>query len=484
MMMTKETELLKAQGEFQAMVELVRQATKDGRRIDEVERGLWQHLLSLGRAMLQSYVADAGDGDVGETIERDDERLHRLDEPHARRYVSIFGALRISRRVYAVREQQRAIAPLDARLGLPREDFSYVLTDWLQQACVRGSFAEAVTWLAKMLGLDLNLHSAEHMNQQLTQHTEAFRQTQPPPKPSEEEPILVATADCKGVPMRRPVQERARHGVRRRKGEKANKKQMAAVGAVYSIAPYVRTADDVVDEIARQERAVGRPRPQHKHVWAELTRVREGEEFSGKERLFLEMALEAHCRDPQRRKPLVCLMDGEVALWELQGEWLGRAVGILDLFHVLERLWDAAYCFHAEGSDDAEEFVTHRLRMLLEGKVGYVIGGLKRLRDQHGLRGERRRTVTATIRYYENNRQHMRYDEYLAAGYPIGSGVAEGACRHLVKDRLEGTGMRWTVCGAQAMLSLRAIYLNDDWDAFVTHHIETEQATLYAQLAA
>ena len=484
MMMAKETGLLKARAEFQAMVELVRQATKDGRRIDEVERSLWGHLLAIGLAMLEAFVADAGDGDVGETIEQDGERLRRLDEPHARRYVSIFGALRISRQVYAVREKQHASAPLDARLGLPQEDFSYVLTDWLQQACVRGSFAEAVAWLAKMLGLNLNLHSAEHMNQHVAVHTEAFRQTQPPPKPSQEEPILVATADCKGVPMRRPVQERARHGVRRRKGEKANKKQMAAVGAVYSIAPYLRTADDVIDELARRQRAADRPRPRHKHVWAELTRVHEGEEFSGKERLFLEMALETHHRDPQRHKVLVCLMDGELSLWELQKEWLGRAVGILDLFHVLERLWDAAYCFHAEGSDDAEEFVTHRLRMLLEGKVGYVIGGLKRLRDQHNLRGERRRTVTATIRYYEKNRQHMRYDEYLAAGYPIGSGVAEGACRHLVKDRLEGTGMRWTVEGAQAMLSLRAIHLNGDWDAFIEHHIETEQTALYGQLAA
>jgi hypothetical protein len=484
MMMTKECALLKARAEFQGMIELVQQATKDGLRIDEVERDLWQQLLAIGRAMLEAFVADAGDGDAGETIEHRGQRLHRLNEPSARRYVSIFGALRISRPVYAAREKQRAVAPLDARLGLPQEDFSYVLTDWLQQACVRGSFAEAVTWLAKMLGLNLNVHSAEHMNQQLAVHTEMFRQAQPAPKSREEESILVATTDCKGVPMRRPIEERARRGVRRRKGEKANKKQMAAVGAVYSIAPYVRTPDDVIDELARQTRAAERPRPRYKHLWAELTRVREGEEFSGKERLFVEMALEVQQRDPKRHKALVCLSDGERALWELQKDWLGRAIGILDLFHVLERLWGVAYCFHAEGSEEAEQFVAHRLRMLLEGKVGYVIGGLKRLRERHALRGEKRRTVTATIRYYENNRQHMRYDEYLAAGYPIGSGVAEGACRHLVKDRLEGTGMRWTVAGAQAMLSLRAIHLNGDWDNFITHHIETEQAALYAQLAA
>ena len=124
---------------------------------------------------------------------------------------------------------------------------------------------------------------------------------------------------------------------------------------------------------------------------------------------------------------MVCLMDGEAALWQVAGEWLSRAVGVLDLFHVLERLWLAAYCFHPERSRAAEEFVTHRLRMLLQGQVGYVIGGLRRLADSHELRGEKRKTINAVIRYYENNRDHMRYDEYLAAGYPIGSGVAEGA---------------------------------------------------------
>jgi hypothetical protein len=203
-----------------------------------------------------------------------------------------------------------------------------------------------------------------------------------------------------------------------------------------------------------------------------------------RERLFIEMAIACHERDRQRKKRLICLMDGEAALWAVAGEWLPRAVGVLDLFHVLERLWDVAHVLHRETSSEAAEFVSHHLRLLLEGKVGYVIGAFKRLCTAHELRGASRRTVTATIRYYENNRQHMRYDEYLAAGYPIGSGVAEGACRHVVKDRLEQTGMRWTVAGAQAMLHLRAIYLNGHWNEFVNYRIETEQATLYRRSAA
>jgi hypothetical protein len=246
----------------------------------------------------------------------------------------------------------------------------------------------------------------------------------------------------------------------------------------------VRTADDVIDEVLRKQRGVDRPPPQHKRVWAEMTRTKEGDACTGRERVFVEAAVDLANRDPNGKKPLVCLLDGEPGLWEMREKWMRRAVGVLDLFHVLEWLWDAAYCFHREQSPEAEQFVTDRLRMLLEGKVGYVIGGLKQLLAKRKLCGEKRRVVLATIRYFTNNREHMRYDEYLAAGYPIGSGVAEGACRHLVKDRMERTGMRWTVPGAQAVLHLRAVYLNRDWDDYLEYHIQKEQTALYGQLAA
>jgi hypothetical protein len=484
MMMTQERAFLKAQTQLSEIEAFVEQAADRGQRIDQVERELFSQLLALGRTLLEAFVAGQGDGDVGtESEAADGRRLRRLKEPHTRRYLSIFGELLIRRRVYAEREKQRIErAPLDERLGLPPGDFSYVLEDWLERLCVKESFHEAVGDLRQLLGVAPSERAAEQMNQRLAQDAEAFGVEHAPPPTAEEAELLVATADGKGVPMRRPLAERIRSSPRRGKGEKANKKQMAYVGAVYTIDRFRRTAADVLDELARKQRAADRPQPQHKQLWAEMTRVLQGEACSGRERLFVEMAVACHERDPQRRKTLVCLMDGEAALWAVAGEWLPRAVGILDLFHVLERLWQAAHCFHPERSRQAEQFVTHRLRMLLDGKVGYVIGGLKRLRDL--LHGQKRRTMTTVIGYYENNRHHMRYDEYLAAGYPIGSGVAEGACRHVVKDRLELTGMRWTPPGAQSMLHLRAIYLNGRWDAFVNYHIETEQAALYGQRAA
>jgi hypothetical protein len=486
MIMSQEQAFLKARSLLEALCELVAQAGEEEWRIDEVERATFTELLTIGRSLLQGFVNQAGDGDSGlTTVTAAGQTVQRLAELRPRRYLSIFGELDILRWVYARREGQKIErAPLDERLGLPAGEFSYVLEDWLQRLCVKESFDESVGALREFLGVAPSRRAAEQMNQRLAEHAEAFRLAQPTPPPEEEAEILVATADGKGVPMRRPVEERVRSGPRRGKGEKANKKQMSYVGAVYSIVAFPRTAEEVLDEVQRRERSVARPQPQHKTVWAEMTTVAEGDACTGRERLFIEMAIACHERDRKRRKPLVCLMDGEGGLWEMQREWLPRAIGILDLFHVLERLWAVAHCFHPEKSRAAEAFVTHRLRMLLEGRVGYVIGGLRRLLKDPALRGQKRRTVTACIRYYDNNRDHMRYDEYLAAGYPIGSGVAEGACRHLVKDRMEQTGMRWTAHGAQAMLHLRAIYLNGDWKSYLDYRIATEQATLYGQHAA
>jgi Uncharacterised protein family (UPF0236) len=312
-----------------------------------------------------------------------------------------------------------------------------------------------------------------------------FQLDQAPPPSNEEAELLVVTADGKGVPMKRPLEERARSSPRRKKGEKANKKRMACVGAVYTVDRFVRSPEEIVDEILRHARSKTRPKPKHKHVWAEMTETNSvaGKESNGREVMFLRMALAAARRDPLRAKTMICLLDGERALWDQQRAWLRRAIGILDLFHVLERVWQAAHCFHPEGSDASRTFVARNLTLLLQGKVGFVIGTWRRESKRRSLAGAKRKTLEAAITYYQNNRQHMRYNEYLAAGYPIGSGVAEGACRHLVKDRMERTGMRWTVEGAQAMLRLRAIHINGQWESYMTHRIQAEQTRLYGQAA-
>lgn len=499
MITAKEIDCLKAQEQFEKMCEFVRQAGEQGQRIDQVERGLFPQAMEMCLHMLGAFVAAHGDGDEGAEIEREDQLLLQLEKPREKRYLSIFGELIISRWVYGTREGQAVEwVPLDAALGLPAGENSYVLEDWLERLCVKEAYGEAVADLRAWLGTSVSVRTAERINHDLADYSESYRLNQGMPSPQEDEEILVVTADGKGVPMRRSLEQRLREeaaaaqrpAVQRLQetspeeagsSRRASKKQMAYVGAVYSIARFVRTSEDVIDEVRRRKRSPERPRPVEKHLWAEMTRIRQGEVWSAAPLLFIEMAMERHQRDPERQKELVCLMDGERQLWDLQKEWFGRAVGILDLFHALKRLWEVADCVHSEKSSTSSEFVTHHLQMLLEGKVGYVIRNFRGLIKQRGLRGSNKKTVESAITYYENNREHMRYDEYLAAGYPIASGVIEGACHHFVKDRMEGAGMRWELEGAQAMLSLRAIYLNGQWDDFIAYRVVREQASIYGE---
>jgi hypothetical protein len=487
MILAPEQAALKAQHQFDALRDFVQQAAQDGQRIDTVEREVFRQLLGLGHTMLSAFVAAQGDGDLGPQAESPEGRtVRRLPQHHDRRYVSIFGELIIGRVAYGTREGQKIErVPLDERLGLPEGDFSYVLEDWGQRLGLKGSFAEAGQSLEMLLGLRVGVRALEQMNRVVAGHAPSFQDSLEPPPAEEEGPLMVVTADGKGVPMRRPEEDGPRPHHRRTKGEKANKKQMACVGAVYTIEPFVRKAEDIIDEVLREEKAKQRPEPQHKHVWAEMTRQVEGQPpVTAKEGLFCRLTDELTARNLGHDRSVICLMDGERALWDAQAVYFPEAVGILDLFHVLERLWAVAHCFHKEGSDEAKGFVEQRLRDLLQGRVEYVIGGLRRRLRAETLSGQRRKVVRSALEYLGNNKAHMRYDEYLAAGYPIGSGVAEGACRHLVKDRMEQTGMRWTVEGAQAMLHVRVLYLNDQWEEFHEHRVEREQARLYKRPAA
>lgn len=486
----------------QTLAYIVKAADK-GERADLVEREVFHRMVRFGLMLMETYFDRAGHGDEGKTVERDGRKLRRFRGRRTRWYRSIFGAIKISRWVYGIREGQKAeYLPLDAHLGLPEGEQSYVLEDWLQRLCVQNAFSTAVSSLDQLLGIRTSVRTAERINRELASHAEDFRESQGEIDPDQEEEVLVVAADGKGVPMRRTLEERAgckepawrRH--RRKKqqeqaGDRATKrltrgqtrthKQMAYVGAVYSIQRWRRSADDVLDEVLRKKKRLKRPKPRNKRVWAEMTNYVEGSRCDGKPRLFQGLAREAAARDPQAKKPLVCLMDGQRDLWLRKREWLGRAIEILDIFHAIEYLWKAAYCFHGEGSRAAEEFVTHYLRMLLEGKVGYAIGSLRR--KLANISSAKQKTLESVIQYFQNNRDAMKYHQYLKAGYPIGSGAVEGACRYLVRDRMERTGMRWDIEGAQAMLHTRACFVNGQWDEFIEHRIQTEQARLYAQAA-
>jgi hypothetical protein len=476
---------------FWNLVERMRYAADQHHPIHQVEETLFRELLVIGRWLLQAFLDWAGTGDVGPTLtvagdspSDPDQELPRRDQRHKRPYLSLFGEMTIERTCYG--QDRVEAAPLDAQLHLPQRQYSYLLQQWLGSFVVDDAHAEAIRKLGTILGLEIPVKASEDLNREQASDVAVFQDRLPVPDAAEEGPLLVVTADCKGVPLVRkalpPDQATdtplpALANPRRGKGEKANKKKMAAVGAVYTIEPFVRKADDVIEEVMRKKARERRPRPQNKRVRAEL--------LVGKVALFLWLADEVIRRNPQGSKPVIFLSDGERALQDRQSEYLPEdTICILDLFHVMERLWKVAWCFFEEKTQkrEAHRWVEERLKRLLKGKVDAVIRGMRYQATQRGLKGPKRKTVEDAAEYFEGNRDRMKSDEYLSAGYPIGSGVVEGACRHLVKDRMERTGMRWLPSGAQAMLDLRATYLNGEWNAFWNFHVAQEDQRLYGKI--
>jgi hypothetical protein len=483
MSMAHEKEVLKSENLtdlLNGLQDFIHQAAQQGTAIHEVERAIWQEVLRIGRHCLGQFLALQGNGDRGETLRVDGQEYQRLETLHARRYVSIFGAFRLQRVVYGSREGQKIeCVPLDNRLQLPESNFSYVLQDWDQSLCVEQAFGQSASTVKRILGLKQSVDSLEHMNQEMAANVTTFLFHRPQPEPAGE--LLVLSADGKGIVMRRQPEDPAPKA-HRTKGDKASKKRMATVGTVYGVDRYRRTAEEVVAALFRDEPAPASPRPlpQQKVAWASLPRGdRPG---SGTDAVFAWMVGELLLRD--RDQPLVFLSDGQESLWEARRYWLPeRAVDILDVLHVTPRIWQAAHVFFDEGSPEAEDFVRTRLLRILQGKAAGVIRGLREMATKQGLRGAAAKTVRGVCAYLQANVDRMHYDDYLAAGYPIASGAVEGACRHLVKDRMERAGMHWVVEGAQAMLDVRSVYISGVWEEYQQYRIERETNRLYPHRA-
>jgi hypothetical protein len=465
------------------LVEVVTTALKEGLPIDVVERGFWDVLLEAGFRGLGAFLAANGDGDLGEILTLPSgEEVKRLDQLHARDYVSIFGRFTVKRAVYGSREGQAiAFVPLDNRLQLPGSDFSYVLQEWDQSLAVEQPFAKVNETIERMLKLRQSVDSLEGTNRQAAADVAAFRDDQPAPPAAEEGQIVVLTGDCKGVVIRGQGSPTVCGG-ERPGGQRANQKRMATVGAVYTVEPHVRTAADVVAALFRDPdyEASPRPEPCHKHVWASLP-IMEPQPQSSIDVVFEWLGWEEVKRNGQAQRPTVHLCDGQEALWQACAEHLCQenTVPILDLLHVTPRLWQAGKLLYGERSGEVVPFVRQRLMQVLEGKVENVIRTVRRLAKERKLPAAKRRVLGQICRYLSKNRQRMRYDEYLQQGYPIASGVIEGACRHVIKDRMERAGMHWTVEGAQAMLDLRSVYASGQWEEYWRYRIESEREFLY-----
>ncbi len=473
----------------QELAAFVRKAATDATPAHDVERGIWRRILALGRHALELFFRTQGSGDLGEAVALPDARtLHRLPDTRARPYRSVFGDFTLRRTVYGTRSGQKIeFVPLDARLQLPASDYSYLLQQWDQALGCESAFARVGVTLFDILGLKQSTDSLERMNRQMAEAVHSFRLARPVPGAAEEGEVMVAQADGKGVVMRRPANEPKIHA-HRTKGQKANQKRMATVGTIYSVGRVVRTPADVVASLFRDpaDQSVStstRPRPVGKHVWASLTYEEDGITVPGVDLVFAWLSGELKRRNSGSRHEVVYVMDGQEALWEARRAYLPgtNAVEVLDLLHVTPRLWAAAHLFYREGSADAVAFVRERLERVLRGEVSNVVRGLRQMGTRRGLASAKRKRLRTICGYLRKNAGRMRYGEYLSKGYPIASGVIEGACRHYVRDRLERAGMHWTREGAQAMLDVRSEFLNGDWEAFQRFRIERETKRLYPQ---
>jgi hypothetical protein len=466
------------------LVASVHTAAADGLPAHEVERRLFSSVLAIGREAFCLFLRLQGQGDLGEHVRLPDGRaLRRLEHTHERPYRSVFGDFTLSRACYGSREGQRIdFVPLDARLQLPECDYSYLLQEWDQTLGCESAFAKVAATIKGMLGVEQPVDSLERQNRQMAQAVGPFRESRPLPGQREGE-LFVASDDAKGVVMRRD--EGDRPAAFRKRGDKANKKRMAVVGAVYSVDRFVRTPLEMTATLFRDPRQAGeegprRPEPVGKHVWARLSEAADGNQSGPIREVFSWQKRELDKRNPGGAKEVVSLLDGQPNLQTATRQHLGGSVvEILEILHVTPRLWQAAHLFCEEGSDEARQFVRARVLRVLSGEVKGVLKGLRRLGTVRGLVGKKGKDLRELCNFLQKNAERMRYDEYLKKGYPIASGVIEGACRHYVKDRMERSGMRWTVEGAQAMLDVRSEYLNGDWQAFHQHRIEAETQRLY-----
>lgn len=192
---------------------------------------------------------------------------------------------------------------------------------------------------------------------------------------------------------------------------------------------------------------------------------------------------EAERRDPQHQRRWAALVDGNNHQIERIGaEAEQREVNVtvvVDFIHVLEYLWGAVWCFFAEGDAAAEVWVRHRALAVLEGKATDVAAGIRRRATTAGLAKAKRKKAEDCARYLINKAAYLDYPAALAAGWPIATGVIEGTCRYLVADRMDITGARWSIKGAEAVLKLRAVRCNGDFDDYWRFHLDQERRRVH-----
>lgn len=375
----------------------------------------------------------------------------------------------IERRKYYSQETG-SYYPLDAQLNLPRQRHSYLLQSWIARASTSEAFEPSLGLLNEILGQEFKAMTAQRISQHHGGQVDLYYAHRPPVGLEAEGAILAVSFDGKGVPIIKSERAAgASEPARLMKGQKRGIKQQATVSVSFSFDPVARTPEEVAKSLHRrwnedekqarkQAREQGPLKPrqgQHVHKRALL----------GPQKKALRYGVaDLKARDPTASKEIIVLIDGHRGLVAgvpevLSEAGLSSSAMILDIVHVSEYLWKAANTFLGETNAEREGWVYARLLLLLESRVEEVIAEFEQFESPP-------KAVVEAVRYFRNHRHMMDYKHYLLSGYPVSTGLVEGCCGHLVKDRMEGSGMRWSRSGAQHVLDLRAVDKNGDWEAF------------------
>ena len=415
-----------------------------------------------------------------------------VEAGHQRGLATIFGTVQVGRCAWRAKGQ-RNLYPADAALRLPRGRHSHGLRRLAALEAVRGSFDQATEAIADRCGQVVGKRGIEQLTVPAAADIDAFYQAVVP-QPCSDATVLVLSVDGKGVVMRpealreatvKAAQAKGANTYRTRlaSGEKQGRKRMATLGVVYDATPAPRRAHDVICVPAataqgpsgQRPRRIG-PKAQAKWLTGSITQT--------SEQVIKAVFDQAEQRDPTHRRTWVMLVDGarhQLDLVRAEAERRGVRVHILiDLIHVMEYLWKAAWCLHAEGDPHAEAWVATQAISILSGRVAQATAAIDQQAVGAGLSGGQRRGIDTCIGYLQAKQQFLGYDTALARGWPIATGVIEGACRHLIGDRLDISGARWGLEGAEAVLKLRAVNTNGDFDRYWRFHLARENQRVHS----
>jgi hypothetical protein len=463
-----DVEMSIAEGE-QALQALMQFARDNAGKLEahEAEKGIFKRRLPIGLAAMKLYFAEQGTGDVGPAITRaDGVLLPREQKLRGRDYFSLFGKFAVARTCYRA-PGAPGIFPLDAQVNLPARCYSYFLQEWMTLFEVEHPFKESAGFFAQLFDLEVAESVLMEVAKEAPQDYEGFYAQRPVPRADTEGELLVVSFDGKGVPMIK--EEASKLKAKLGTGEKRQKKKEALVGVSYTVDPKPRSPEALAELLVEPEAA--RARRQREHVTDDAPRAQQVRRVASlvrtKQAVMELIKADAERRDPQHRKPLVVLLDGALGLWNLATKlfkkWK-RVTFVLDIMHVVGYLWSAANALFGEQSKAGKHWVQQKLTEILRGRVGYVIGSLRQILTKRQLRKSAREALAKVITFFHNHRRWMRYDAYLAAGLPVGTGVVESACGSVVKHRMEGEGKRWSLQGAEAILTLRSLKKSHDND--------------------